>query len=167
MSIRVTLVEGHGEAYWPRPGRIFAASRSHTFAQLASAIDLAFARWDHNHLHCFDLLDGTKIGVPEPYEEPGTLDGAATKLSRLALGEKFAYEFDYGDCWRHLCEVAHSKVDPLETYGSAMPDPVPYWGWGAMPDQYLRRFETDDGEARPPRELGYKDLPPPRPFWGR
>jgi hypothetical protein len=31
---------------WPRPGRIFAAARSHSFRQLAAAIDLAFARWD-------------------------------------------------------------------------------------------------------------------------
>ncbi len=34
-SIRVDLIEGHGEQYWPRPGRIFAAARSHTFKQLA------------------------------------------------------------------------------------------------------------------------------------
>jgi hypothetical protein len=39
LSIRVDLVEGHGERYWPRPGRILAASRSHTFAQLGQATD--------------------------------------------------------------------------------------------------------------------------------
>lgn len=39
-SIRVDLVEGGGhESIWPRPGRIFAAARSHSFAQLATAID--------------------------------------------------------------------------------------------------------------------------------
>ena len=43
LSIRVDLVAGHGEHFWPRPGRIFAAARSHTFAQLAEAIDDAFA----------------------------------------------------------------------------------------------------------------------------
>jgi hypothetical protein len=43
LSIRVDLIEGHGEQYWPRPGRIFAAARSHTFKQLADAIDDAFA----------------------------------------------------------------------------------------------------------------------------
>src|SRR6202034_14598 len=42
LSIRVDLVEGHGEEYWPRPGRIFAAARSHSFRQLADAIDDAF-----------------------------------------------------------------------------------------------------------------------------
>jgi hypothetical protein len=48
-SIRVDLIEGHGEQYWPRPGRIFAAARSHTFQQLAGAIDDALARWDRSH----------------------------------------------------------------------------------------------------------------------
>src|SRR5206468_2827930 len=60
LSIRVELVEGHGEHFWPRPGRIFAAARTHTFAQLATAIDDAFARWDRAHLHEFDLADGTR-----------------------------------------------------------------------------------------------------------
>lgn len=46
LSICVDLVEGHGEHLWPRPGRIFAAARSHAFAQLGRAIDDAFARWD-------------------------------------------------------------------------------------------------------------------------
>ena len=46
LSIRVDLVEGGGhDTIWPRPGRIFAAARSHTCAQLAIAIDDAFARW--------------------------------------------------------------------------------------------------------------------------
>lgn len=43
LSIRVALIEGHGEEDWPRPGRIFAAARSRTFKQLADAIDNAFA----------------------------------------------------------------------------------------------------------------------------
>ena len=56
LSIRVDLVEGGGhDSIWPRPGRIFAAARSHTFGQLATAIDDAFARWDRSHLHSFDL----------------------------------------------------------------------------------------------------------------
>ncbi|WP_368052584.1 hypothetical protein [Micromonospora sp. HUAS LYJ1] len=43
LSIRVELVSGRGEDYWPRPGRILTAARSHTFEQLGTAIDLAFA----------------------------------------------------------------------------------------------------------------------------
>jgi hypothetical protein len=28
---------------------------------------------------------------------------------------------------------------------------LPYWGWGVIPDQYGRRWASDDGESRPPR----------------
>jgi hypothetical protein len=44
LSIRVELVSGHGAEFWPRPGRVFAAARSHSFGQLAEAIDVSFAR---------------------------------------------------------------------------------------------------------------------------
>ncbi|MBI3745487.1 MAG: hypothetical protein HY264_02965 [Chloroflexi bacterium] len=87
LSIRVDLVEGRGERMWPRPGRIFAAALSHTFAALATAIDDAFA--------------------------------------------------------------------------------LAYWGWGAIPDQYGRRWDGDDGEHRLPRDPRGTDLPPLRPGWGR
>jgi hypothetical protein len=60
LSIRVELIERHGEQYWPRPGRIFAVARSHTFEQLADAIDDAFARWDRSHLQEFTLADGSQ-----------------------------------------------------------------------------------------------------------
>lgn len=53
LSIQIELIDGGGQTLWPRPGRIFAAARSHTFAQLATAIDDAFARWDRAHLHMF------------------------------------------------------------------------------------------------------------------
>ena len=63
-SIRVDLIEGHGEQYWPRPGRIFAAARSHTFQQLAGAIDDALARWDRSHLQESTLADGRRLCDP-------------------------------------------------------------------------------------------------------
>ena len=84
LSIRVDLVEGRGERLWPRPGRIFAAARSHSFAALATASDDAFARWDRAHLHEFYLVDGT--GLTTPYgddDEFGrSLDDRRTNLSR-------------------------------------------------------------------------------------
>jgi hypothetical protein len=46
LSIRVGSASGHGADLWPRPGRVFAGARSRSFAQLATAIDLAFGRWD-------------------------------------------------------------------------------------------------------------------------
>jgi hypothetical protein len=60
----VDLISGHGEDYWPRPGRIFAAARSHKFSQLADAIDTAFARWDRSHLYKFELAVGVTGSSP-------------------------------------------------------------------------------------------------------
>ena len=72
LSIRVELVEGCAERFWPRPGRIFAAARSHSFAQLSEAIDDAFARWDRVHLHMFELADGTRLTTPfEEFDDDG------------------------------------------------------------------------------------------------
>lgn len=65
LSIRVDLVGGGGQDLWPGSGPILAASRSHTFAQLAIAIDDAFARWDRAHLHQFNLADGIRVGRPD------------------------------------------------------------------------------------------------------
>jgi hypothetical protein len=68
LSIRVDLIEGCGEHLWPRPGRTFAASRTHTFAQLADAIDDAFARWDRSHLHEFELAD-VRLSTPYAHDD--------------------------------------------------------------------------------------------------
>jgi len=181
LSIRVDLVEGHAQTFWPRPGRIFAAARSHTFAQLAAAIDDAFARWDRAHLHEFELADGTRLTTPfEGWDDVGPgpgpdapglgtrspLDDEKTRLSRLQLGEQFVYVFDLGDGWTHLCTVGERRIDPLEELGILPARPLPYWGWGDMPDQYGRRWDDDDGESEPPADPGLSDLPPLRPWWG-
>lgn len=44
--------------------------------------------------------------------------------------------------------------------------PLPYWGWGVIPDQYGRRFDGDDGETDPPPDPRLGDLPLIRPWWG-
>lgn len=172
LSIQVELVSGRGEDLWPRPGRIFAAARSHTFAQLADAIDLGFARWDLAHLHLFTLADGTNLATTRYFDgdEPdGTVNDVATRLSRLGPGEQFAYVFDLGDDWAHLCTAATQRIDPLEQLGMVPDTPMAYWGWGELPDQYGRRWNGDDGEARPPKRPagGLGDLPALLPGWGR
>ncbi len=134
LSIRIELVEGRGERRWPRPGRLFAADRNHTFAQLALAVDDAFARWDRSHLHEFQMSDGTRFGITDPeFDNEEVLDGRKARLLRL-----------------HIVPEA----------------PIPYFGWGAIPDQYGRRWDGDDGEGQPPPDPEFADLPPLRPWWG-
>jgi hypothetical protein len=170
LSIRVDLVSGRGVDMWPRPGRVFAASRSHTFAQLGRAIDLAFARWDLAHLQMFTLADGTQITRPAHWdgEAPdGSVDDSL-KLSRLAGGDQFAYVFDFGDDWAHLCTVGSERIDPLEMVGISPPVPTAYRGWGDLPDQYGRRYEADDGVREPPAPPTepLADLPAILSWWG-
>ncbi len=168
LSIRVDLVEGGGRHFWPRPGRIFAAARTHTFDDLAMAIDDAFARWDRAHLHEFRLADGTRIGQPDDeWQEPGAvLDDSKTKLSRLTAGEQFVCVFDFGDGWHHLCTVDEERIDPLETLGIVPHAQLPYFGWGEIPDQYGRRFDEDDGGGEIPPDPKRTDLPPFFHWWG-
>ena len=159
LSIKVELVSGRGERFWPRPGRIFAAARTHSFEALASAIDDAFARWDRSHLHEFRFRDGRKIGLPDTDWgiEQDVTDYRKTKVGLLKPGEQFVYIFDFGDDWTHLCTVAEQRIDPLETLGIVPDRPLPYWGWGDIPDQYGRHWDGDDGESPPPEDPGGPD----------
>lgn len=139
LRIRVDLLGGGGIDYEPPPGRIFIVGPRHSFGDLAEAIDTAFARWDLSHLHGFELADGRRIGMPDPDYPDEWLDESALKvIKEVELGEVFEYPFDFGDNWRHRCEVEPEKADPREEYGPMPSAPVPIWGWGSIPDQYGR-----------------------------
>jgi len=159
MSIRVELVSGNAQRYWPRPGRIFLASPRHTFAQLAEAVDDAYGRWDRGHLHQFFLNDGTLIGPPDEDAPAEQLDGQQTMLARLEPGTPFVYEFDLGDSWLHLCHREPGPVDPDDVLGITPAKPTTCWGWGQLPDQYGRRWSNDDGIGPAPADPGDTDLP--------
>lgn len=162
LSISVRLVGGRGETCWPQPGRIFAVGPSHTFDDLAQAINIAFGRWDFSHLSQFELADGRIVTDPDSGLEAASggfgpvqwpLDITKAKISKtVKLGDQFEFVFDLGDNWTHVCEVGTQKVDPLEVLGIRTKTPAAYWGWGTLPDQYGRRWQDDTGkEPVPPR----------------
>ena len=95
-----------------------------------------------------------------------TEDYQRVKLSRLRPGEQFVYVFDLGDDWAHLCTASTQPIDPVEVLGIVPDQPLPYWGWGDIPDQYGRRWDDDEGESPAPPNAGRTDLPPLRPGWG-
>jgi hypothetical protein len=165
LSVTVELLGGRGEERWPWPGRIFAVGPSHTFMDLAEAINGAFARWDRSHLSMFTLADGRVVTDEETGADmAGTIGGplsaapldiAFVKVATtLQPGDEFQFTFDLGDEWTHRCVVGPEKVDPLEVLGIRPKDPLPYWGWGTIPDQYGRRWVDDDGESPAPRRPG-------------
>lgn len=148
LQIRIELIGGGGIELPATPGRVLLVGPRHTFAQLAEAIDIAFARWDRSHLHLFELPDGRQIGLPDLDPDPdepadAVLDGTAlTVAAEAPPGTAFRYLFDLGEDWDHHCRVLAEKVDPLEEYGARPATPVPIMGWGWIPDQYGR--DTDD-----------------------
>lgn len=160
LPISVDLLGGRGEELWPAPGRVFAVGPAHTFMDLASAINTAFARWDLGHLSEFNLSDGRLIADTEFALDSLTsfhgpvmrlLDIERQKVARTVKpGEEFKFVFDLGDSWVHRCTVGTKKIDPLETLGIVPAQPLPYWGWGVIPDQYDRNWDGDDGESEVP-----------------
>jgi hypothetical protein len=161
LSVTVELLGGRGEELWPWPGRIFAVGPSHTFMDLANAINDAFARWDRSHLSMFTLADGRVITDEETGAEMAgssirgpiiaPIDMATAKVARmLEAGAEFQFTYDLGDSWMHRCVVGEVKVDPLEVLRVRPDVPLPYWGWGSIPDQYGRRWAADDGVSRAP-----------------
>lgn len=148
LQIRVDLLGGPGFDLEPTPGRIFIVGPAHTFAQLADAINQAFARWDLSHLHEFELADGRRIGFPDDgfMDQVRWEDQAQLKVSdEVAPGDQFGFTFDFGDRWQHRCRVLPEKIDPRQEWGSGpLPrQPVPIWGWGSIPDQYGRESAAD------------------------
>ena len=55
----------------------------------------------------------------------------------------------------------------MEAYGIVPPRPVAVFGWGDLPDQYGRRWSSDDGGSPVPPNPKGTDLPPILPGWGR
>jgi hypothetical protein len=144
LNVRVVLLGGGGIVCDPPPGRVFIVGPDDTFADLAEAIDAAFARWDLSHAHMFELGDGRMIASNTDDWAPEMIDEVSLKVSSVvAEGDRFRYVFDLGDDWLHDCDVVEAGFDPIETYGEIPPSPVPIWGWGSIPDQYGR--VTEDG----------------------
>ena len=162
LSVTVELLGGGGTDLWPWPGRVLAVGPSHTFAQLADAVNDAFARWDRAHLSMFTLAVGRIVADPEFGDElvaspdgplAAPMDMTSARVARtVERGEEFQFTFDLGDDWTHRCVVGEQKVDPLDVLGIRPSVPLSYWGWGSIPDQYGRRWSEDDGEHPvPPR----------------
>ena len=138
-------MSGRGFRFWPRPGRIMMVDRQHTMHDLAMAIVSAFGFRHYGHLYTFLFPDGQQLGeTHRGTDPPNHLINAreAGASEWLTANTQFAYHFDYGEDLMFLCTV---EEPPAEIY----PDPTAdIWvaeSWGALPDQYGRRWRHDEG----------------------
>lgn len=90
----------------PEIWRRITLPASFTFSGLHAAIQ-AVMGWEDSHLHMF-TVDGQRYGIPD--DEWGSdykiLEEANHRLNGvLSEGQKFLYEYDFGDDWRHEITV--------------------------------------------------------------
>jgi len=73
-----------------------------TLARLHDIIQAAMGWYDY-HLHQF-ILWGNYYGVPHPdYGDWVEMnDERRLRLNQIGAGEKFIYEYDFGDSWEHV-----------------------------------------------------------------
>lgn len=59
--------------------------------------------WFDSHLHQF-VVHGEYYGTPDPDFGPDVKNEKRIKLSQVVFeaGDKFIYEYDFGDCWEHV-----------------------------------------------------------------
>ena len=164
LSVTVEPLGGRGDHFWPCPGRIFAVGPTHTFRDLADAINGSFSRWDRCPVSVFTLADGRVVApqVSSPQKGESAKEAAAEKLdiesttvaSVVEPGAEFQFIFDRGDDWVHHCRAADRKIDPEDAtadLGIVADRPLPYQSWGSVPDQYGRRWADDWGMSPQPR----------------
>ncbi len=99
-------------------------------------------------------------------DDDDVLDESRERLSNLQASQQFIYVFDLGDDWTHLCTVVEAGIDPDDVLGVVPNAPLPYFGWGNIPDQYGRAWAKEDDEAPTRQDPELTDLPPLRPGWG-
>ncbi len=107
---------------WTKPPiwRRVLVDKRNTFFKLHNIIQIAMG-WENYHLYEFDFKD-YRIGIPnEEFDDfysgrprPKLLDAKDVTLESIIkdVKEKFIYEYDFGDSWRH--DIVVEKFLPLE-----------------------------------------------------
>ena len=94
--LRITL-EGIAPAIW----RSVLVPASSSLRRLHNVIQASMG-WTNSHLHRFES-DGRRLGRPDPDGLMYLEDDARWRVREFltAPGDKLAYEYDFGDSWRH------------------------------------------------------------------
>jgi len=117
-----------------------------------------------SHLHEFVLDDGIRLSSPIPMGQPGSCSTTGDYVVPARASEQFVYAFDLGDDWGHICTSETVGFDPVDEARLGARGAVAVLGWGRIPDQYRRRWESDGrriaGAPRPESDR------PPHPCMG-
>ncbi len=110
-QIKVTLNETHPPIW----RRILVPSNTNLL-KLHDILQIVMG-WEGYHLHMFKI-QGFIYGDPEDDEfgDFGTIDEAKYKLSQVigSEGQRFSYEYDFGDSWDHILLV-EKIISPPES----------------------------------------------------
>lgn len=111
-QIKITLKDSN-----PPIWRRVLISSETTLPKLHNIIQAAMG-WHDSHLHAFEIR-GEHYSAPLPYDpyhlqEMGMKSTSRVKLNKLitAPGEKFRYEYDFGDDWQH--EILLEEILPAD-----------------------------------------------------
>ena len=101
-QIKVTLDDTH-----PPIWRRILVPGNTTLLRLHDILQIVMG-WEDYHLHMYNI-EGLIYGDPadDEYGDLGTLDEVNYKLSQViyAEGQRFTYEYDFGDSWDHTLLV--------------------------------------------------------------
>jgi hypothetical protein len=110
-QIKITLRDSK-----PTIWRRLLISSETTLTKLHQIIQIAMG-WTDSHLHMFTIA-GERYSAPMPGDpshliELGAKSSQRVKLNKLVTaGDKFIYEYDFGDSWEH--EILVEKMLPAE-----------------------------------------------------
>ncbi|WP_180275738.1 plasmid pRiA4b ORF-3 family protein [Sphingobium baderi] len=108
----------------PRVSRVLELPVKLNFAQFHDVLQSAFG-WTDSHLHQFHV-GGLTIGAPEFNEDSfygrRTFEASEIRLQDLTFPYEadptltIVYEYDFGDCWRHLISLSRQPREEGATY---------------------------------------------------
>ncbi|WP_198537711.1 plasmid pRiA4b ORF-3 family protein [Frankia sp. KB5] len=106
-QLRVVLA-GISPLIWRR----LLVSDQTSIAGLHAVLQVAF-RWSDEHLHRF-TIHGVEHGLGRPGAAGFTRDARRIRLAEFGLrvGERFVYEYDFHDAWRH--DIRVEKILPAD-----------------------------------------------------
>ena len=105
-KLRIELIDSE-----PKIWREFYIDSNILLPDLHIAIQVVMG-WEDAHLHQF-VHNRTFYGMPELYDELGTVDYQNIKLSKLLTkkNDKLIYEYDFGDSWEHKIQLENIETD--------------------------------------------------------